>query len=345
MQEIFLDTGTGRSSILVGEGLAFHLQSLPGNPVLLIDENVMRLHYEKFHSFRMIPIPQGEDYKNLKTAEKIYRELVHLEADRSSVIVAVGGGLTTDIAGFVASTYMRGIRFGFLPTTLLAQVDAGIGGKNGVNLDGYKNMIGVIKQPDFIWCDYTMLETLEDREYRAGIAEIIKYGAIRDRGLLNYMDIHMESLLVKNKPLLEEIITACIKIKADIVMKDELESGERRLLNFGHTVGHAIERNYRLLHGEAISIGMVIAAELSSAKGMIPDAEKIYLHQVLEKSGLPVSIGFDAKTIYETIRKDKKKEGTDIHFIFLRKLGEAVIGEISLDELKSMLYDLPECSE
>ncbi|MBN1131431.1 MAG: 3-dehydroquinate synthase [Bacteroidales bacterium] len=345
MKEIILRTALGNSSILVGEGLTTLLDSLPADPILMVDEHVLQLHAEKFQAFRSIPVPRGEKHKTLQTAENLYRALVGMNADRSSVIVGVGGGLTTDLAGFVASTYMRGIRFGFIPTTLLAQVDAGIGGKNGVNLDGYKNMVGTINQPEFVWCDHSLLRSLDMKEYRSGIAEIIKYGVIRDPDLLGLVDKNMEALLNQEPSNLERVISECVQIKASIVMKDEKESGERRLLNFGHTIGHAVERHAQLLHGESISIGMMVAAEFSHRKGMISGKEKRQLKQILEKAGLPTLFDLDAGTIYDTVTKDKKKDGTALHFVFLTGLGEAVTGGLPLDELKSMLYDLREHSQ
>jgi len=345
MQEVLLKTGYAKSSIYIGEGLTDRLHSLPEKPVLLVDENVMKYHPEKFRSFKTIVIPQGEENKSLEMVGNICRQLVNLGIDRSSRLVGVGGGLTTDIAGFVASTYMRGIRFGFISTTLLGQVDASIGGKNGVNLDGYKNMIGVINQPEFIWCDIAMLRTLEEREYRSGIAEIIKYGAIRDHSLLNYVKENIFAILNRERTVIEKVITRCAEIKAEIVTKDEKEKGERRILNFGHTIGHAIERNFRLLHGEAISIGMVIASELSFRKGLISVDEVKYLHDIIERSGLPVALDFDAEELFDAVKKDKKKEGEEIHFIFLRKFGEAFAGELGMTELRSMLYDLRKYSE
>ena len=340
MQEITLNTESGLSKIVVGEGLTSGLSGLSSNTVLLIDENVLSLHSEKFSAFRTISIPRGEENKTLQTVEKVYRELVGMEIDRSSMIVGIGGGLTTDVAGFIASTYLRGVRFGFISTTLLGQVDASIGGKNGVNIDGYKNMIGVIRQPEFIWCDYALLDTLDDKEFRSGIAEIIKYGIIKDPAFLLYINEHMSALLNREGAVLEEIISKCVQIKADIVQKDERESGDRRLLNFGHTMGHAIERNYRLLHGEAISIGMVIAANLSAFRGFISENEALEIQNILSKAGLPVSIDLDEEIIYETFRKDKKKEGSAIHFIFIKAVGEAFSGELELSELKDIFHDL-----
>jgi len=340
MKEIILEAATGNSSILVGEGLSKRLSDLSGRVVLLVDEQVLRMHAEKFRGYDVISVSQGEHNKTLQAAEDIYRSLIALEADRSSTIVGVGGGLTTDIAGFVASTFLRGATFGFISTTLLGQVDASIGGKNGVNIDGYKNMVGVIKQPDFVWCDLSLLETLDDREYRAGFAEVIKYGAIKSRELLSFVADHMDGLLRKEIPLLEKVISECIQIKRDIVQNDERESGERRLLNYGHTAGHAIERLYQWLHGEAVSIGMVLAARVSVSKGFLKEQEALYLKSVLERCGLPVVSDCDADKVYQTIRKDKKKAGSGLHFVFLRGLGDAFTEEIDLDELNSILHDL-----
>jgi 3-dehydroquinate synthase len=266
-------------------------------------------------------------------------------ADRTTFILGIGGGLTTDVAGYVASTYLRGVRFGFVSTTLLGQVDASIGGKNGVNLDGYKNMIGVIRQPEFIWCDYSMLDTLPDREYRSGLAEVIKYGAIKDRNFLDLLDEKMGALINRDPDLLEEVILRCASIKAEIVQRDEKEGGERRLLNFGHTIGHAVERIEGLMHGEAISIGMVLASRISSILYQFPDDQAERLKSIISKAGLPVGLNFDKERIYDSIRKDKKKAGKQLHFIFLEHLGKAFTDTLDFNKLNNLLDDLHEHSK
>lgn len=337
---IKLSTLLAETEISVGENLTGRLGSLDPVPVLLVDEQVMSLHGHLFDSFPVALIPSGEQHKTIRTVERIYRELARLGTDRSSMLVGIGGGVATDVAGFAACTYMRGIRFGFIATTLLGQVDAGIGGKNGVNLDGYKNMVGVIRQPAFVWCDLSLLETLARREYVAGIAEVIKYGAIRNREFLSYLGDHMEDLLSLDREVLTEVVTMSVSVKVDIVQQDEHESGIRRLLNFGHTLGHAIERDKKILHGEAVALGMMLAARLSHTLGYLTIKEVSSLEEVISAAGLPVDMNTDPDKIYDNIRKDKKKSGAKIHFVLLDEPGRAFVREIPLSELKIMLHDL-----
>lgn len=340
MFSIRLQTGSGRTDIEIGEHLSSRLRELDPAPVLLLDENVHRLHPGLFEGFRTLGIPAGEQHKTLSTVEHLYRELVQLEADRSSLLVGVGGGLTTDVAGFVASTYLRGVPFGFISTTLLGQVDASIGGKNGVNLDGYKNMVGSFRQPGFIWCDLSLLQTLERREYVSGIAEVIKYGAIRDAGFMEYLAENMEALLAQDLGVLEKVVTTSAGFKVDVVQQDENESDLRRILNFGHTVGHALERATKIWHGEAVASGMVFASRLSQALGLLSSGEVDLLTRVILSAGLPVDLQADPGILFENLRKDKKKEGEVIHFVLLEGLGRAIVKPIPLRDLKIMLNDL-----
>jgi len=340
MQKITLSTPTGNTEILVGAYLSRGLETLASKPILLVDEHVLCEHQDQFNPFHCISVPSGEVYKNLHTVEQIYRELVSLEADRSTMLVGVGGGLATDVVGFVASTYLRGVPFGFISSTLLGQVDASIGGKNGVNLDGYKNMIGHIRQPSFVWCDLSLLKTLARKEYISGIAEVIKYGAIWDVEFLEYLKEHMEGLLNLDMDVLKHVVSTSAKIKADVVQKDEKESDLRRILNFGHTIGHAIERDKKILHGHAVSIGMILAARLSQKLGLLENSEVELLRDLLLSSGLPVEMELDPEVIFQNIRKDKKKSGKHIHFVLLEGLGQTQIRSISLSDLKPMIHDL-----
>ena len=333
-------TPSGDTEISVGELLSGRLRTMDPSPILLVDEHVLCQHDDIFSQYRSISIPSGEKYKTLQTIESIYRELVSLEVDRSSLLVGVGGGLTTDVAGFVASTFLRELKFGFISTTLLGQVDASIGGKNGVNLDGYKNMIGTIRQPSFVWCDLTLLSTLSRKEYISGIAEVIKYGAIWDVEFFHYLKDNMSGLLSREMGILDKVVTTSASIKVDVVQKDEKESDLRRVLNFGHTIGHAIERNKKILHGEAIAIGILMAAKLSHIKGLLSESDVDLMRDVIASAGLPVHAELNPDTIFQNIRKDKKKKGENIHFVLLNGLGNTQVQSIPLAELKKILHDL-----
>jgi len=340
MHQIKLTTPSGDTEILVGELLSSRLGKLDQIPILLVDENVLYQHNDIFSQFPCIMVPSGEQNKTLQTVENIYRELVKLEADRSSLVIGVGGGLATDVAGFVASTFLREVQFGIISTTLLGQVDASIGGKNGVNLDGYKNMIGNIRQPSFVWCDLSLLKTLARKEFISGIAEVIKYGVISDVEFLQYLQDHMSGLLNLDTSVLKHVVATSAAIKVDVVQKDEKESNIRRILNFGHTIGHAIERDKKVLHGEAIATGMVLAARLSHNMNLLPASDVDLIRELLIAAGLPANMELDPDVMFQNIRKDKKKSGDSIRFILLESLGNAVVKDIPLSELKHILYDL-----
>ncbi len=340
MHQINLSTPTGNTEITVGEHLSGKLNKLDPSPILLVDEHVLCQHNDIFSEYESITVPSGERYKSLQTIENIYRELVSLEADRSSLLVGVGGGLATDVAGFVASTYLREVQFGFISSTLLGQVDASIGGKNGVNLDGYKNMIGTIRQPSFVWCDLSLLSTLSRKEYISGIAEVIKYGAIWDAAYLQYLKDSMAGLLSLDIDVLKKVVSTSAAIKVEVVQNDEKESDLRRILNFGHTIGHAIEREKKILHGEAIAIGMVMASKISNSVGLLSESELKQIQELVAAAGLPVGMELDPDSIFQNIRKDKKKKGENINFVLLESLGKTRVQSMPLAELRKYLYDL-----
>jgi 3-dehydroquinate synthase len=341
MNKLSLHIEDHETSILVGRDMFTRLEQIKKRKlIILIDENVYKFHGAKLADRECIIIPQGEKQKSLTYVEHIFREMLKMEADRTSFLLGIGGGMVTDLAGFVASTYMRGIDFGFISSTLLGQVDASIGGKNGVNLDGYKNMIGVIRQPEFVWCDLDLLSTLDHSELVSGFSEVIKYGAIRNKELFEFLEENYSLILRKDPSALEYIITQSASIKIDIVQNDVSEMGERKLLNFGHTLGHAVEKLSGMLHGEAIAIGMTLATRLSTKLGSLSVHDASRLINLIEASGLAIdtNIGFDE--LYETLLKDKKRSGENISFILLRNIGEAYIHKISLDSLKTALNDL-----
>ena len=285
----------------------------------------------------VITIDTGEKIKNFDTLRHVYDRLIQLEADRSSFIVGIGGGIVCDITGFVASTYMRGVRFGFVSTTLLAQVDASVGGKNGVNFSGYKNIVGVFNQPDFVICDMDVLSTLPREELCCGFAEIIKHGAIADRSMFDYLENNSSRAMALDPDVVERLVYDSVIIKSSIVNQDATEQGVRRKLNFGHTFGHAIEKTLGVRHGEAISAGMVLASELSVKRGHLKRPEVARIAALLEKYGLPVRVPWDADQVLEAIRMDKKREGGHIKFVLLSEIGRAFVDEIPFEELKDFV--------
>ena len=311
---------------------------VPDNTVIISDKNIRNLHGDKLSPHRTIEIEPGEEYKTLETVNTVYEQLLALETDRSTTIVGVGGGIVCDIAGFAASTYLRGLPFGFVPTTLLAQVDAGVGGKNGVNYLGYKNLIGTFNQPEFVLCDFSFLKTLPYDELKNGIAEIVKSALISDRTLFEFIAINHKGIISLDSKVTERIIGDTLTLKTDIVSRDEKESGERRKLNFGHTVGHAIEKISGLRHGEAISIGMVIAAKLSEMRGILARKDVLKIESVLKSFHLPTEIEGNRDAIMDAIRKDKKREGADIHFVLLDGIGSGIIETIGIAELEEAIF-------
>ncbi len=321
------------------EEVAQHIDS--ERTVLITDENVNRL-YEVFFPLcrQKIVIGIGEKAKTLLTVRAIYQKLLTGGVDRSSFILAIGGGVVCDIAGFAASTYMRGVDFAFVPTTLLAQVDAAIGGKNGVNFRGYKNMVGVFNQPDFVFINPSFLPTLDAKERSCGFAEVVKTAAIADAGLFQFLEENNRLALSLERKVVEKIIMDTVKIKISIVESDEREREERRKLNFGHSFAHAFEKNYGLSHGEAVAVGMMMAADLSVRKKLMDRTDRERLRSLLVKYRLPVSLRFPKSAILESIRKDKKKKGETIDFVLLKSIGEASIENIAFDELIEVMDDL-----
>jgi 3-dehydroquinate synthase len=305
--------------------------------ILITDENVFESHPLKFIGWKTIVIKAGEEHKQQAAVDYIIDELITKEADRKTFIVGVGGGVVTDIAGYAASVYMRGLKFGFVPTTILAMTDAAIGGKNGVDVGMYKNLVGLIKQPEFLLFDYSLLNTLPQEQWVNGFAEIIKHACIKDAAMFALLEANSLHSFQKDKTLLANLIERNVGIKTAVVLKDEFENGDRRLLNFGHTIGHAIENIYQLPHGHAVSIGMVAAATFSEEIDIFSSAEKEQLKQLLVKYHLPVALAFDKKKVWDVLRMDKKRAGAEMKFILLKKIGEAVVTPIPLVQLQDLI--------
>ena len=332
----------GLSTILVGEPLKNLIHHLPApNPVIITDENVGQRYADQFPPGHVMTIGTGEGIKTLDTIRRIYSELVAIEADRSCSIVGIGGGIVCDMAGFVASTYLRGVRFGFVASTLLAQVDASVGGKNGVNFGGYKNMVGTFNQPEFVLCDLDLLRSLPEEQLQCGFAEIVKHAAIADAGMFEALEKDAEKALALDPRVIERLVYDSLIIKSTIVNRDEKETGERRKLNFGHTFGHAIEKVTGVPHGQAVSAGMVLAAGLSQQRGLITASEKDRLFALLEQLNLPTGMTFDQDAVLEALGKDKKREGDRVHFVLLDGLGRSVVRDIPLAELRDHLSQTP----
>ena len=336
-----LNINGAKSSIIIGESITNLQKYLPNqNCAFITDEKIFRLYSELIPKKNLIVIPAGEKSKSLETISEIIKQLLDLGIDRHSFLLGIGGGVICDIVGFVASIYMRGIDFGFVPTSLLSQVDASVGGKNGVNLMDYKNIIGVFNQPKFVLCDIEMLKTLPEDDYISGFGEIIKHAIIADAKLFEFLESNHERLLQKDLAILETLIFRNIDIKSEIVIKDEKESGERRKLNFGHTFAHGLENILNIKHGAAVSLGMAIAAKISAKMGLADIKDINRISALLEKYHLPISAEYDSKQICKMIGRDKKKTGESVNFVFLKNIGEVEVKLIEFQELEKLFYDL-----
>ncbi|MBM3845564.1 MAG: 3-dehydroquinate synthase [Verrucomicrobia bacterium] len=292
----------------------------------------------------LIQVKAGEATKSLGSVEKCCNAMAKHRMERKSFVVALGGGVVGDLAGFAAACHLRGLQFIQIPTTLLAQVDSSVGGKTGVNLKAGKNLVGAFHQPRLVLCDIDTLKTLPDREFRAGLAEIIKYGVIQDRALFELLESQMQRILRRDKSLLTQIIARSCEIKADVVSQDETESGLRATLNFGHTIGHAIEAisGYgKYLHGEAISIGQVLAARLSEQCLGLPASDSMRIRQLFERTELPTSIRLNAlqlKRLLEAMQLDKKVVGGQVKFVLARGIGRVEWGcAVPLDTVAQLM--------
>jgi 3-dehydroquinate synthase len=343
MQQLAINTNLGQSTIYLGESIGnlSHYTCEKKNLVIITDKRVRGLYGSFFpEDALVIETGQGEKNKTLQTVEKIYDRLVDLEADRSSFIVGIGGGIVCDITGYVASTFLRGLRFGFVSTTLLSQVDASIGGKNGVNFKRYKNMIGTFTQPEFVICDPEMLETLPEDEFVSGFAEIIKHACIQNHDMFIYLENNREKALACDKEVLQQLIYDSLVIKSQVVNQDEKEEGIRRILNFGHTFGHAYEKLTGISHGKAVGIGMVLAARLSVNKGLLTTADCRRIESLIQDYGLPTSLEVSRSALFEAMKKDKKREKENIHFILLNGIGNVEFTSIPISNLEDIINGL-----
>jgi 3-dehydroquinate synthase len=346
-----VNAGGDRSTILIGDGLSERLASLldetgiDGRRFVVSNPTIWKLHrnvFERISTSEPILIADGERHKTLQTTGRIYDALIRAEADRASAIVAVGGGVVGDVAGFAAATYLRGITLVQVPTTLLAQVDSAIGGKVGVNHSLGKNLIGAFHQAALVAIDPLLLKTLPRREFRSGLYEVVKYGMIASRELFDRVAHHSKAIFARDPEVLLPAIAESCRIKAEIVSADERESGLRRVLNYGHTIGHALEsvtKYRRFRHGEAIAYGMMAAANLAAARGALAPRDRQALADLVALLGpLPAVNDLSAAHVIEAVRRDKKVLKGRLHFVICIAVGATtVVDDVTEDELVGVL--------
>ena len=327
-----------QSEIYIGPTADILPGVLPGGRVVVVsDATIDRLYHPMLAPYDTVLIGLGESIKTLQTVESIYRRFIELGVDRSTFVLGIGGGIVTDVAGFAAATYMRGLDFGFVSTTLLGQVDASVGGKNGVNVDGYKNMAGTFSQPRFVICDPGMLRTLSDREFRTGLAEVVKAAIIADADLFARIEATTFDDLRSDTDLLTDAVSASIRVKADIVERDERESGDRRKLNLGHTLAHAIEKcTNRLNHGEAVAVGTALIADASVKLGVLTAEDRDRIAGVLKKLGFDLTPPVDVKRLLKEVGKDKKNEDGMLRIVVPIGIGDCDVRRMSHDEFAAL---------
>ncbi|RFF26940.1 MULTISPECIES: 3-dehydroquinate synthase [unclassified Wenzhouxiangella] len=346
-------TAGGSYPVYVGQGLlamaSIWQRHLEGRVLVVSDETVAGLYLDRVgrildedRRWRSLVLPAGEAAKTVAHWQQVLDELVDMGAQRDATVLALGGGVIGDLAGFAAASYMRGIRIVQMPTTLLAQVDAAVGGKTGVNHASGKNLIGAFHQPAAVVADIDTLISLEDRDYRAGLAEVVKYGAIRDERFFSWLESRAEPLNARMPDALLEAVHASVTHKAEVVAADEREAGERALLNFGHTFGHALETatGYaRYRHGEAVAIGMVLGARLSELLGKLRLGTSERLVHLLEHLGLPTTLPEDINRdrLLALMRLDKKNRADRIRVVLLEEVGRAVVETCPADDIREVL--------
>lgn len=310
---------------------------------VITDSNVAPLYLEEvkavllqeFSSVFTVILPAGEQNKTLAQIQRLYEYLILHHFDRKDCLIALGGGVIGDMTGFTAATYLRGIDFIQVPTTLLAQVDSSIGGKTGVDFDSYKNMVGAFHMPRLVYMNLSALNTLSEEQFSCGMGEILKHGLIKDRGYFQWCTDHADSIKTRDYDALLSMVQKSCKIKRDVVEKDPTEQGERALLNFGHTLGHAIEKlkNFEMLHGQCVSVGCAAAAKLSCMRGLLSPEEFFYVEEGLKKFDLPIRItDLNEEDILKVTKSDKKMEAGRIKFILLKEIGNAYIEKNVTDE-------------
>ena len=336
-----VELGDKSYPIYIGIDLLFmkslFVDQIQGRQVMIVtNKTIAPLYLDKLTSIldgfnvQSVILPDGEEFKTLETLNKVFDALLEAKFDRTSTLIALGGGVIGDITGFAAASYQRGVGFIQVPTTLLSQVDSSVGGKTGINHELGKNMIGAFYQPKAVIIDVNTLDTLSNQEFSAGMAEVIKYGLLGNADFLSMLEANIESIMARKKDLIIEVIFNCCQDKARIVELDEFEKGKRALLNLGHTFGHGIENAFgygNYLHGEAVSIGMVMAAKLSKDEGNLSHEETLRVESILSKADLPISINktIDSETLITAMSLDKKSIDGKIRLVLLKSLGDSYL--------------------
>lgn len=338
--KLIIKRSDGGESCVIFDRYDLYIDSLLASKrvIIITDVDVYSYYSSFIDKYENIVIGIGEQIKTLDTASYIYDKLVELGADRGVFLLGFGGGIVTDITGFIASTYMRGVEFGFVATTLLSQVDASVGGKNGVNFEGYKNMIGVFNQPSFVICDAELLRTLPIREFRSGLAEIIKAALITDISLFEEFENHTFDQIYNYTTLISRLIKRSVEIKAHIVELDEREGSERKKLNLGHTFAHAIEKlSHDYNHGEAVALGLMLIGAYSLEQGRLSEQELGRIRSVLIGVGLPVECDIPYDKMCEALKKDKKRDKDSVSLILYNSLGSVDIVKTKFEDLESQI--------
>jgi 3-dehydroquinate synthase len=339
MKKVIFRFSTSSTALYLASSIS-HLKKLtdPRATVLITDQQVYNAHTKRFRGWDTIVLKPGEKYKVQATADAIIEKLIEMQADRTTTLVGIGGGVITDITGYVASVYMRGVRFGFIPTTILGLVDASIGGKNGIDVGVYKNMVGVIRQPSFILHDMVFLQSLPQKEWENGFAEVIKHACIKDAAMFNELESKTLKHYQRRQRSICELVQRNALIKTRVVQKDEWEKSERRLLNFGHTLGHALETQYTLLHGQAVAVGITYACHISEQLCGFRQTEKVT--GLLEKYNLPTYASFDRQKVFDVLKMDKKRERKEMNYVLLEKIGKGVVKPVALTRLEKLIQNL-----
>lgn len=334
MEKIVINTGDGNSEIYIGEDWKSIFKLIPKKGVVIItDENVFNIYGNYFPDFPSVILNPGEKSKDLRVIGKVTSRMLQAGIDRSGFVLGIGGGVVCDIAGFAASIYMRGIRCGYVSTTLLSQVDASIGGKTGVNLGNTKNILGTFNQPEYVICDPSMLKSLPDVEYFSGLSELIKTALIGNEELFELIENNYDPIVMRDIDFLTMIISLSVRFKASVVTQDEKESGLRRILNFGHTYGHAIEMATSFNHGYAVASGMKLAADFSKEKGYLGESDRKRIMDMLNRFDLLREFRITPGKMNKLIYRDKKRADDQISFVFLRSIGRALVEKVTGEEL------------